>query len=52
MPDSVEAQIAVRLRSYYLSVQEEPIPPRLLDLLEKLDMAEKHSEMQAGGADR
>ncbi|MGR9171291.1 NepR family anti-sigma factor [Rhizobium sp. KDH_Rht_773_N] len=33
-------QIGVRLRSLYAAVQEEAIPDRFLDLLEKLDQAE------------
>ncbi|KQV10765.1 hypothetical protein ASC97_15750 [Rhizobium sp. Root1203] len=34
------SQIGVRLRSLYAAVQEEAIPDRFLDLLEKLDQAE------------
>ena len=34
-------QIGVRLRSFYAAVQDEAIPDRLLDLLEKLDQAEQ-----------
>jgi hypothetical protein len=33
-------QIGVKLRSLYAAVQEEVIPDRFLDLLEKLDEAE------------
>jgi hypothetical protein len=33
-------QIGVKLRSLYAAVQEEAIPERFLDLLEKLDHAE------------
>lgn len=33
-------QIGVRLRSLYAAAQEETIPDRFLDLLEKLDQAE------------
>ncbi|MBB3390368.1 hypothetical protein FHT82_003131 [Rhizobium sp. BK275] len=33
-------QIGVRLRSLYAAAQEEAIPDRFLDLLEKLDRAE------------
>ena len=36
-------QIGVRLRSRYAAAQEEAIPDRFLDLLEKLD----HAEMMA-----
>lgn len=41
--DSPNAQIATKLRALYLSVQEEAIPDRFLDLLEKLDAVERHS---------
>ena len=41
--DDPNAQIATRLRSLYLSVQEEAIPDRFLDLLEKLDAVEQGS---------
>ncbi|MDM9622585.1 hypothetical protein A6U87_24540 [Rhizobium sp. AC44/96] len=34
------SQIGIRLRSLYAAVQEETIPDRFLDLLEKLDQAE------------
>jgi len=37
------SQIGVRLRSLYAAVQEEAIPDRFLDLLEKLDQAEMAS---------
>lgn len=36
--------IGVRLRALYGAVQEEGIPPRLLDLLEKLDEAETEAK--------
>jgi hypothetical protein len=35
------AEIPRRLREYYDSLQEEVIPDRFLDLLEKLDLAEQ-----------
>jgi hypothetical protein len=41
--DDPNAQIATKLRALYLSVQEEAIPDRFLDLLEKLDAVERHS---------
>ncbi|MBD8556578.1 hypothetical protein IFT84_18880 [Rhizobium sp. CFBP 8762] len=41
--DDTNAQIASKLRALYLSVQEEAIPDRFLDLLEKLDAAERQS---------
>ncbi len=34
-------QIGVRLRSLYAAVQDEVIPDRFLDLLEKLDRVER-----------
>lgn len=34
-------EIPRRLRQYYETVQEEAIPARFLDLLEKLDQAER-----------
>ncbi len=34
------SQIGVKLRSLYAAVQDEAIPDRFLDLLEKLDQAE------------
>ena len=37
------SDIGNRLRALYGAVQDEGIPPRLLDLLEKLDEAEKAS---------
>lgn len=40
------AQIAAKLRALYQSVQEEAIPARFLDLLEKLDAAEQQSVLQ------
>jgi hypothetical protein len=33
--------IGARLRQYYKSVEQEPIPDNLLDLLEKLDQVER-----------
>lgn len=41
---NAETEIGLKLRALYASVQEEEIPARFLDLLEKLDEAErKHS---------
>ncbi|WLR94770.1 NepR family anti-sigma factor [Shinella zoogloeoides] len=39
-PDDPNAQIAVKLRAFYHSVQDEALPQRFLDLLEKLDAVE------------
>jgi len=38
------AEIGRRLRAFYRSVEVEPIPERFLDLLEKLDEAEKKAK--------
>ena len=38
--------IASELQKYYKSVEEEPIPDQLLELLDKLDQAER-----SGGSD-
>jgi len=38
--DNPNTQIALKLRSFYQSVQDEALPQRFLDLLEKLDAAE------------
>jgi hypothetical protein len=35
------SDIGAKLRAYYGTVQEEPIPDKFLDLLEKLDQAEQ-----------
>lgn len=42
-PEDPNAQIALKLRSFYRSVQEETVPQRFLDLLEKLDAVEQQS---------
>lgn len=39
--DHPHAQIATKLRALYVSVQEEAIPDRFLDLLEQLDAVER-----------
>jgi len=44
--------ITQKLRQYYDSVEEEGIPDRFLDLLEKLDEAEKKAGKESGGAHR
>ncbi|PLX38705.1 MAG: hypothetical protein C0606_05985 [Hyphomicrobiales bacterium] len=41
--DDPNSQISMRLRELYSSVEAEGIPDRFLDLLEKLDEAEKAS---------
>ena len=38
--DDPNAQIANKLRAFYHSVQDEALPQRFLDLLEKLDAVE------------
>lgn len=42
--DDVNARISSKLHQLYNSVREEEIPDRFLDLLEKLDAAEKASD--------
>ena len=43
---NAETEIGLKLRALYASVQEEEIPARFLDLLEKLDEAERnHAHM-------
>lgn len=37
-------QLNVKLRSYYNSIANEPIPDHFLDLLEKLDNAEEEAK--------
>ncbi len=41
-------QIGIRLRSLYAAVQEEVVPDRFLDLLEKLDHVERLAPVQTG----
>lgn len=38
------SEIAVKLRQFYTAIQEEKIPDKFLDLLEKLDKAEQESQ--------
>ena len=50
--DDPNAQIARKLKSFYLSVQEESVPQRFVDLLEKLDAAEQqHRGFRAGAGE-
>lgn len=39
---TAESEIGLKLRALYASVQEEEIPARFLELLEKLDQAERN----------
>jgi len=39
---NAETEIGLKLRALYASVQEEEIPARFLDLLERLDEAERN----------
>lgn len=48
-PSKVGDSISNRLKEYYASVENEPIPEHFLDLLEKLDEAEEKSK--SGSAD-
>jgi hypothetical protein len=43
------SDIGVRLRALYASVQDEVIPDRLLDLLEKLDQVEEQAKLKSTG---
>ena len=43
LAEDPNAQIAAKLRALYLSVQEEAIPDKFLDLLEKLDAVERQT---------
>jgi hypothetical protein len=45
------SDIGARLRALYGAVQDEGIPEHLLDLLDRLDAAERGS-LQAGGKDK
>jgi hypothetical protein len=38
------AQIAMKLRAFYHSVQDEALPQKFLDLLEKLDAVENSAQ--------
>lgn len=42
------SDIGARLRALFGAVQDEPVPDRLLDLLEKLDEAESKSSSAKG----
>ncbi|WP_412057300.1 NepR family anti-sigma factor [Bartonella sp. DGB2] len=39
-----QSEIAEKLKQFYTGIQEEEIPERFLDLLEKLDQAEEAAE--------
>ncbi|MCP8894098.1 hypothetical protein KYK29_04085 [Shinella daejeonensis] len=43
-PNDPNAQIALRLKKFYQSAQEETIPRRFLELLEKLDAVERGAQ--------
>jgi len=45
--DDPNGQIATKLRALYVSVQEEAIPDRFLDLLEQLDAVEQKANAGA-----
>jgi hypothetical protein len=42
------SDIGARLRALFGAVQDEPIPDRLIDLLEKLDQAEDNAAPKKG----
>lgn len=48
---AIEDAISRQLRDFYDSVAEEPIPDRFIDLLEKLDEAEKEARPESGVPD-
>ncbi|MDD9330139.1 MAG: NepR family anti-sigma factor [Bartonella sp.] len=37
------SEIALKLRQFYMQIQEEPLPLHLLELLDKLEQAEQDS---------
>ncbi|MFN0263636.1 NepR family anti-sigma factor [Tepidamorphus sp. 3E244] len=37
-------EIARKLRAFYSSLEEEPVPPRFIELLDKLDQAEQSAK--------
>ncbi|ENN90576.1 MULTISPECIES: NepR family anti-sigma factor [Bartonella] len=39
----VNSEIVLKLRQFYMGIQEEAIPVRFLELLERLDQAERAS---------
>ncbi len=49
-PDGLgpNTDIGAKLRAFYGSVQDQPIPDKFLDLLEKLDQAEQQTPAQKG----
>lgn len=42
------SDIGAKLRAYYGAVQDQPIPDKFLDLLEKLDQVERASKTSKG----
>jgi len=42
-PIDANSEIGLKLKALYSSLQEEPIPEKFLDLLEKLDASERKS---------
>lgn len=49
VPHSGRAVISRKLRELYDAVQDEGIPDKFLDLLEKLDEAESKAKLKASG---
>ncbi|MCM2294581.1 hypothetical protein NAC44_19820 [Allorhizobium sp. BGMRC 0089] len=43
--------ISAKLRQFYNAVQEEQIPDRFVELLERLEQAEKNAGLGLGGKD-
>ena len=46
--NEIEQQVSRLLRTFYSMVEQEPIPERFLDLLERLDAAEDEQTAKAG----
>ncbi|EYS94103.1 NepR family anti-sigma factor [Bartonella bacilliformis] len=42
----VNREIALKLRQFYMGIQEEAIPAHFLDLLKKLDQAEQANDLR------
>lgn len=47
-PIDANSEIGSKLKAFYSAVQEEPIPEKFLDLLEKLDASERKSNKSLG----
>ena len=52
LTERANRQISEKLRQFYTSVEEQEIPDRFLDLLEKLDQAENAAGADAKDGDK